>query len=277
MIPSFIIIGAQRCGTTSLFKYLTQHPSIRTPLYKEIHFFDNYNGAYKLGFRWYRGHFPTHDFHFLKNDNKKSKVLTGEATSYYMFHPWCPQRIKDALPDVKIIAILRNPVDRAYSHYQHSVRQGYEKLTFRKAIENEQVRLEGEREKILSDPDYYSFNHNLYSYLERGIYIEQLLKWREFFQEKQILVLRSEDLFYDASNVYRRVLDFLQLPKHNITNPTHYNVGRYPRMPASLRERLVDFYEPHNQKLYKYLSWDLEWEKGPYVEKDGVQPIRDVA
>ncbi len=260
MLPSFIIIGAQRCGTTSLFEYLIQHPSIKKPIYKEIHFFDNYYGAYNLGFGWYRGHFPINIFGLIKDDVDNPTVITGEATPYYIFHPWGPKRIKDALPDVKLIAILRNPVERAYSHYQHSVREGYETLSFKEALEKEEYRLKGERKKMLSDPDYYSFNHNRYSYLSRGIYIQQLRHWRKFFPKEQMLILRSEDLFYDLSTVYSTVLGFLQLPVHTINKPIHYNVGNYPPISPSLSERLADFFEPHNKELYKYLSWDLEWD-----------------
>lgn len=277
MIPSFVIIGAQRCGTTSLFNYLIQHPFIRKPLYKEIHFFDNYNGAYHLGTKWYRGHFPIDNFPFIKKDNSATRVITGEATPYYMYHPWCPRRIKDVLPDAKIIALLRNPVDRAYSHYQHSVRQGYETFSFEEAIEKEPFRLKGEKEKMLLDPDYYSFSHNLYSYLSRGIYIEQLLNWRELFPRKQMLVLRSEDLFSDLPTVYNTVLNFLQLPAHHVDNPVRYNVGDYTPMPSSLRERLTEFFEPHNQKLYKYLSWDFGWEKGTDTEEEEARSDRAVA
>ena len=277
MVPSFIIIGAQRCGTTSLFKYLSEHPFIKTPLYKEIHFFDNYNGAYNLGFKWYRGHFPTNNSGILQKDNDRARVLTGEATPYYMFHPLCPNRIKGALPDVKIIAILRNPVDRAYSHYQHSVRLGYESLSFEQATEKEPFRLEGEKEKMIADLNYYSFEHNLHSYLSRGIYIEQLKMWEELFPKEQMLVLRTEDLFYDLTTVYNRVLTFLQLPEHHLKQQAQYNVGDYGPMPHALRKRLVKFFEPHNQELYKYLSWDLKWEEGPYRDKDVERSLRAVA
>ena len=98
--------------TTSLFNYLIQHPSIKKPLNKAIHFFNYYYGAYNRGFGGYRGHFPFNLFSLVKRETHNPRVITGEATPYYIFHPWCPKRIKDALPDVKLIAILRNPVGR---------------------------------------------------------------------------------------------------------------------------------------------------------------------
>ena len=260
MLPSFIIIGAQRCGTTSLFNYIIQHPSVKKPLYKEIHFFDNYYGVYNLGVGWYRGHFPFNIFSHLKTNTQNPRFITGEATPYYMFHPLCPLRIKEALPDVKLIAILRNPVERAYSHYQHSVREGYETMSFKEALEKETARLKSEREKILSIPDYYSFNHNRYSYLSRGIYINQLQNWRKYFPKEQILILRSEDLFYDLSTIYNRLLEFIGLSQYALKRQINYNVGDYPPMAPSLKARLVEFFKPHNKKLYEYLAWDLEWE-----------------
>ena len=260
MMPSFIIIGAQRCGATSLFENLIQHPSIKKPISKDIHFFDNYYGTYDLGFGWYRGHFPTNIFGVVKDNKGDPTIITGEATPHYMFHPWCPKRVKDALPDIKLIAVLRNPVERAYSHYQQSVKMGYETLSFREALSKENFRLKGEKEKILSDPDYYSLHHNRFSYLSGGIYLLQLKRWRKLFPKKQMLILRSEDLFYDLFSVYDKVLEFLQLPKHRIHHPIHYNLGDYPPINPVLRRRMVHFFKPHNKALYKYLAWDSVWD-----------------
>ncbi len=260
MIPSFLIIGAQRCGSRSLFEYLIQHPSIKKPIVKKIHFFDNYFGAYSLGFGWYRGHFPINIFGLIKDDIDDPKFVTGEATPHYMFHPWGPKRVKDAFPDIKLIAILRNPVERAYSHYQHSVQLGHEKLSFNEALGKESFRLKGEKKKMLSDPDYYSHNYNHYAYLSGGIYIQQLKYWRKFFPKEQMLILRSEDLFYDLSTVYETVSDFLQLPKYAIKSQINYNVGNYSPMSPPLKARLVEFFKPHNKKLFDYLTWDSEWE-----------------
>jgi hypothetical protein len=260
MMPSFLVIGAQRCGTRSLFEYLIQHPSIRKPIVKEIHFFDNYYGAYKLGIGWYRAHFPVNIYGLIKDDKDEPKFMTGEATPHYMFHPWGPKRVKDAFPDIKLIAILRNPVERAYSHYQQSVQLGHEKLSFNEALGKESLRLKGEKKKMLSDPDYYSHNYNHYSYLSGGIYIQQLKYWRKFFLKEQMLILRSEDLFYDLSTVYETVFDFLQLPKYAIKSQTNHNVGNYSPMSPPLKARLVEFFKPHNKKLFEYLAWDSEWE-----------------
>ena len=119
--PNFLIIGAQRCGTTSLYNYLIQHPQIVPSSKKEVHFFDL---NFHLGQSWYEKHFPE------VSDN----ILTGEASPYYIFHPLCPKRIFDYDPSVKLIVILRNPIDRAYSHYRHIVRLGHEPLKFEDAL-----------------------------------------------------------------------------------------------------------------------------------------------
>jgi hypothetical protein len=260
MVPSFLIIGAQRCGTRSLFEYLIQHPSVKKPIIKEIRFFDNYYGAYNLGMGWYRAHFPLNIFSLIKDEKDNPKFITGEVTPYYMFHPWVPKRVKDDFPDIKLIAVLRNPVERAYSHYQQSVQSGYERLSFSEALGKENVRLKGEKKKILSDRDYYSHNYNHYSYLSRGIYIQQLKQWRKLFPKEQMLILRSEDLFYDLSTVYDTLLEFLKLPKYAISGQINYNVGHYSPMPSPLKARLAEFFKPHNKTLYEYLSWDSVWE-----------------
>src|SRR6266540_3594706 len=153
-LPSVLIIGAQRSGTTSLFNYLTQHPDVLPPLGKEIHYFDFH---YARGVDYYRGRFPYS--HRLRNG-----ALTLDATPYYLMHPLVPQRAARLLPDVKLIAVLRNPISRALSHYQHEVRGGREPLSFVEALDKEAERLAGEEERLREEPGYYSWNHHRYGY-----------------------------------------------------------------------------------------------------------------
>jgi hypothetical protein len=166
-LPAFIIIGAQKAGTTSLYKYLRQHPNIVPALKKEVKFFDC---NYDLGLDWYRSHFP---YHSKLNGQK----MTGEASPHYLFHPLAARRIANVLPEVKLIALLRNPVERAYSHYQLNVRRGREPLSFEQAIDKEEERLQGMREKILAGEDIPLYNFLHYSYLAKGIYADQLQYW----------------------------------------------------------------------------------------------------
>src|SRR5437016_5579333 len=174
--PHFIIIGAQRCGTTSLFEYLARHPSFSLPSQKELHFFDY---QYHNGADWYRKQFPL----------LLGGVITGEASPYYLLHPHVPRRIRDWNPDVKLIVLLRNPVDRAYSHYYHEVRLEAEPLDFEAALDVEAERMEGQVERMRADPYYYSYNHQHFSYVSRGIYIHQLESWMtSVFSREQVLI-----------------------------------------------------------------------------------------
>ena len=154
VLPDFIVIGCQKCATTSLYDYLIQHPNISSATEKEIHFFDS---NYNVGITWYRSFFPTV---FSKQFSKlrKEKFVTGEASPMYIFNPIVSKRILSILPNVKLIAILRNPIDRAYSHYNMQVKNGYETLSFEEAIKNEEKRIMGEREKEEQDENYVGIN-----------------------------------------------------------------------------------------------------------------------
>ena len=120
-LPDFLLLGAQKAGSTSLYVHLMQHPQIIGVARKELHFFD-YKSA--LGSWWYRTNFPTKAEMAQRSAALGKPVLTGEASPYYLFHPHAARRIARLLPDVKLIALLRNPVDRAFSHYHHEVRGG---------------------------------------------------------------------------------------------------------------------------------------------------------
>ncbi len=252
VLPDFIIIGAQRCGTTSLYNYLSQHPCVVPALVKEVHFFDI---NFHKGIHWYRSHFPT----FL--EKYKQNIITGEASPYYIFHPHAARRIFKIIPQVKLIVLLRNPVDRAYSHYHHEVRIGAETLSFEEAIEKESERLKGEIKKMLENENYYSFNHQHYSYLSRGIYIDQIKVWMSLFPKEQILIIKSEDFYANPSAVFRRVLEFLNLPIWEPKEYKKFNYANYPKMNPATRKRLIKFFEPYNQKLYEYLGVNFGWDR----------------
>lgn len=249
-LPSALIIGAQRSGTTSLFNYLAQHPDVRPPLGKEIHYFDLHYGR---GDRWYRGRFPFR--HRLRG-----RVLTIDASPYYLFHPLAPGRAARRLPDVKLVAVLRNPIDRAFSHYQHEVRDGRETLAFPEAIAREAERLEGEEERLRSDPGYYSYNHHRYAYARRGLYLEQLARWVAHYPRANLLVLQSERLFREPEAVCAELYKFLSLRPHRLGHYPAFYQGNYERaMPPELRARLVAYFEPHNRALYQWLGEAYDW------------------
>ncbi|MGF6353644.1 hypothetical protein ABIE27_001553 [Paenibacillus sp. 4624] len=245
-LPDFLIIGAQKAGTTSLYNYLTQHPQVEQAIEKELHYFDlNYDKS----FEWYLKSFP--------ELGKSRKNITGEASPYYIFHPSCAKRIKEKLPKVKLIIILRNPVDRAYSHYHHAVRNLGETLPFEEAIEREEARLAGELEKMETDPLYCSYNYQHYSYLSRGIYVDQLKKWYSLFPNKQILLLKYEDLLSNPSDYMKKVSNFLKISSHDYTFDI-FNQGAYSKISEETKKQLEQFFKPHNEELHKFVQHDLK-------------------
>jgi hypothetical protein len=249
-LPSVLIIGAQKAGTTSLFNYLVQHPNVLPSMRKEVHYFD-FN--YERGVTWYRGHFPyTHQL--------RRGFLTLDASPYYLVHPLVPQRAAQLLPGVKLVALLRNPVDRALSHYQHEVRGGRESLAFAEALEKEPERLAGEEDRLAADPSYYSYNHHRYSYLRRGRYIDQLRRWTQHFPRSRLLVLQSEWLFSDPAGVTAVVHEFLGLRSYQLLLKKPFLQAGYDRsIPRELRSKLVTYFEPYNQQLYQWLGQEFDW------------------
>jgi hypothetical protein len=158
-----------------------------------------------------------------------------------------------------LIVLLRNPVDRAYSHYQHEVSLKYETLPFDRAIDQEGDRLRGEREKMLADQSYDSYQYRHYSYLSRGIYAEQLAAWMKLFARHQMLVLRSEDFFAEPSKVFQKVLGFLELPACELPEYRQYNARKYSSMTGTTRRRLVEYFEPHNRRLHDLVGQSFAW------------------
>lgn len=252
VLPDFIVVGGQRCGTTSLYHYLVAHPSVSPAFTKEVHFFDR---RFARGLNWYQAHFPLRVF----RRSRRQVLITGEATPYYMFHPHVPRRISALLPEVKLIILLRNPVDRAYSHFHHEVRMGREKLPFGEAVAQEPYRLEGELDKMLDDPAYQSYTYQHFSYLSRGLYVDQIRRLLEFFTEDQVLILDSESFFRNSAAIMKRVFYFLGLPDRELRSTRAFNGGDQDGMDPSLRLRLVKYFEPHNQRLFDLLGTEFHW------------------
>jgi hypothetical protein len=250
-LPDFIIIGAQKGGTSSLFSYLNQHPELTLSFVKEVHFFDV---NYSHGIKWYKSHFP---FKFIHPNFK-----TGEASPYYLFHPLAAQRVYRHCPFVKIIVLLRNPVDRAYSHYIMQHKKQIEPLpTFEEAIQTEDERLSGEIEKIRNDPQYFSFNHQHYSYLMRGLYFQQISEWLKIFPYNRFLFLRSEDFFNNTQNELQKVYNFLEIPLFIPPDLNPENTNSYPPMEENTRRILEQYYADENKKLACLLGNQFLWEK----------------
>ena len=247
-LPDFLIIGAQRCGTTSLYRYLQAHPQVR-PAYpsKGAHYFDK-NAGRSLG--WYRAHFPT----------AEDGVLTGEASPYYLFHPLVPGRVARALPDVRLIAMLRDPVERAYSHYQQEYARGFEDSdSFERALDLEPGRLAGERERMLADPRYDSYSLQHHSYMARGDYIDQIHAWLEHFPAERLLIVHAERFFADPREGVEQAQRFLGLEPAGLPEYRKHNARSYAAMAAATRERLNERFAEPNRRLYAHLGVALRW------------------
>ena len=259
MLPDFIIIGSSKSGTTSLYNYMIQHPSIGSASIKEVHFFE-YITTTSIG--WYRSHFPTYIYKNYVKLARKQDFITGVAPATYLFHPHVPKRVLDVIPHVKLIVILRNPVDRAFSAYNHMVREGLQTLSFEDAIKSELKRIEiGKKEPqfIVNNDDFE--NYPTYSYLRHGIYVEYLKNWMNTFPKKQFLILQTKELGENPTKTLDQTFEFLNLPNHKIKDLERLNVGKYSRMRESTRKFLIDYYKPYNEKLYKYLDINFEWDK----------------
>lgn len=262
-LPDFLIIGTKRGGTTSMIKYLRRHPAI-LPMWpgvenaKKTFFFDE---NYHRGEKWYRSHFPS-DLQRRRTERQQGVwPLTGEAAPYYMFHPLVLERVVETAPRVKIIVLLRNPVDRIWSHYHERVNAGTEPLSFQEAIDAEDERLRGEAERIVADGGYYSERHDFCSYLARGRYLEHLGPWLDQFYPDQLHIVRSEDLYTRPDEVLPAAHRFLGLPE--VAPPAKH---RFNYVPASTidpetRGWLADYYEPHvaqlEERLGRSFAWDL--------------------
>jgi hypothetical protein len=236
-LPTFLIIGAQKGGTSSLYEYLQGSPAVRSARRKEIHFFES-DGNWRKGTTWYRMHFP-----FIRGSE-----VTGEATPSLVLDPRAPERCHQTVPDCRLIVLLREPVARAESHYWHNVRRGREALGFAEAIDREE-------ERLAAAPLMRS-DHKSYSYLERGHYADQLTRWLAWYPRSSLLVLESEELFRDPADIVRRVADWLgsEAPARGDMQPM--NAGTYEPMAPALRERLEAHFRAPNAALVDLLGAD---------------------
>ena len=241
--PDFVIVGAQRAGTTSLFRYLAAHPDVAVPGEKELHFFDL---GFARGGDWYRQQFPVDG-------------VTGEATPYYLFHPHAPRRLAAALPVAKLIVLLRDPVERAVSHYKHEVATGFEPLAFEEAVAREEERLLGEAERLEADETYYSFAHQHWTYVARGRYAEQLERWFSLVARERVLVLRSEDLYADPAAALAETLAFLGLEPWTPSSFERYNATEAMELPTDLRRRLRASLADDTARLEALLGREMGW------------------
>ena len=246
-LPDFLIIGAQKAGTTALYAYLREHPGITGPSWKEVSYFDRH---YARGEAWYRGNFP---------NTLRARGLVGEASPSYMFHPLGPERVAALVPDVKLIALVRDPVDRAFSHYQHEVALGREELSFEDALAAEDERLRGEEARMLADPTYFSHAWWNYTYAARGRYAEQLERWLAVFPPEQLLIVPSEEMLAEPEQTHARVLEFLGAAPQPLESYPRVFERQYEPMRPETRTRLAEEFAEPNRRLYALLGRELDW------------------
>ena len=257
MTPSFLIVGAQRCGTTSMYKTLSQHPMVLPAvLHKGAHYFDT---GYGHGPAWYRGHFPLHVTARRAAPAPDRLPITGESSPYYMFHPLAAERIAADLPGVKLLVLVRDPVERAYSAYAHERARGFETEPFERALELEPVRLAGEEARLVADPAYQSHSHQHHAYVTRGRYADQLRRLEGLCGRNRMHVVDSQRFFTDPEPVFAEVVDFLGIgAAGGIVFDKHNSRPRSP-MPDSVRARLEDQLAESDAELEKWLGAPPSW------------------
>jgi len=254
VLPGLIIIGAQKAGTTSLFYYLSQHPQLIPSIKKEIHYFDGgldpNSDDFLRGEAWYKAHFPQ------KNEIRASD-LTFEATPSYLFHPEVPKRIYDLLPNVKMIALLRNPTERAISQYFHDIRKNREFLPIIDALRAEEERLK----LIIENKDFKNPAFFRFSYKLRGHYYDQLIRYLEYFDSNNLLILNSEHFFNDTINALMKIFEFLDI-KTNLDEvdlqPKHVSKNKI-KVDEEVYKYLNDYFLTHNKKLYDLVGENYNW------------------
>lgn len=247
-LPDFMIIGTQKGGTSSMLHYLSQHPQLGQSYSKEPHYFDDHYGK---GLTWYQAQFPI----------KKKGLQYGEATPYYLFFPFTAERVKQDFPNMKLIVLLRNPVDRAFSHFQMEKKKGKEQIAdFESAIDQESTRVEKEWEQQLANPKLSSFVLKTFTYRKRGEYAEQLERWDQHFDENQMLILSSESFFEDPLKSLKRVYEFLEVEYFEPNDLKPRLQGKYTKkMADSTKQKLESHFKSHNQKLWKRLGEQFPW------------------
>ena len=246
-LPDFLVLGAQKAGTTALYAYLRWHPGITGPSWKEVSFFDRH---WWRGVGWYRGQFPL----------RSGGLIVGEASPSYLFHPLAPERARMLVPDARLIVLVRNPVDRAYSQYQHEVALGREPLSFEDALAAEDERTRGEVDRLVADPRAFSRAWWDHTYVARGRYAEQLERWLRVFPREQLLVVATEELGEAPGETYASILSFLGAAPHTL--------GEYPRvfdrdyapMAPGTRAALASTFAEPNRRLEELLGRSFGWD-----------------
>lgn len=246
-IPKWLVIGAMKAGTTSIYGYLTASNLVPLARKKEVDFF---NKHWYAGIEWYSQQFQL------------SARPIGEASPLYIQNPKVPKRIKEICPGVKMIAILRNPVERAFSHYMMQWQHvGYEIYSFDYAVRNEHELCTQTPSRTWWEIPDYNMDWTAFAYKRLGQYSEQLEWFYKEFPREQILVLQFEDLVDNPKRNLEKIHEHLGLnAEPNLRFWRKLNRGKYDReMKPETREYLKEHFEPWNERLYNLLGVDYHW------------------
>ncbi len=255
--PALIVVGAQRCGTTTLYRVLSEHPDIVRPTFSKGIFYFDIN--YGRGPRWYRGHFPIAAI--ARRRVRGAEPMAFESSGYYSFHPLAAARIGSDLPGVRLVIMVRDPVERAYSAYKHELARGFETETFERALELEPERLRGEVERMSVDPDYESFDHRHHAYVTRGQYAEQIERLRAAVGADHVYVMDADDFFADPGTQVAELFGWLGLTPWTPSKVEQWNARPGDALTPELRERLRAHYEPHDARLAELTGRTPSWRR----------------
>jgi len=265
--PDFLMIGAKRGGTTSFYHDLLQHPNVcelfprpdRLPMAeatKGIHYFDQH---YDRGERWFRSYLPSGATRRRLERRVGSPVVVGEASPYYLFHPAAAERAHALLPDVKLIAVLRDPVMRTYSHWKERRREGMEPLDFVDALAAEDARIGDDAERLVRDPGFYSYAHEQQSYARQSQYEVALAAWLARFPRRQLLVLASEDYYRDPQATLDVAADFLGLPTVAFASGKVRNAAGGESLDPAVRAQLEERFAPTRAAIEQLAGRPFPW------------------
>ena len=258
ILPSLFIIGVQKGGTTSLVNYLNSHPQIITAQRKDVFYFNNAI-HYAKGINWYKAHFALSVYKWLYDKKKGTNAITFDGTPNYFDEPMAAQRLHETFPQAKLVLLLRNPIERAWSNYQMAKRFGFEELSFKEALDLEQERLDAEVRQEKNEK-YHNYIYQRLTYKRRGVYINYLKNWTEKFPSKQLLIIKSEDLFENAKETYARITDFIGIDRDPDLKFEIFNKGNHVNeIDPNIREELRLYYEPFNKELYDFIGVDYGW------------------
>ncbi len=252
--PDFLIVGAQRAGTTTLYRVLTDHPQVARPTQsKGLGYFDV---RYDSGPRWYRGQFP---LSWRARRKHGRDVVTFETSGYYLFHPLAAERIARDLPGIRVVVLVREPVERAYSAHRHEHARGFETESFEQALDLEEERLAGEVERVIADPSYVSFHHRHHAYLARSRYSEQIDRFIDLLGPERVCILDAGAFFEDPAAEFERLRSWLGLSEWQPGDVEQWNARPRSPMSTDLQERLSRYFEPYDARLAEQMGRTPSW------------------